>query len=102
MPTDTPAAAIEADNSADRLPDPRTYYSGPEELLEDVQLDPATRERLLVQWLDELNARLEAESEGMSASDPIPAEEESRMAAELRRVNKALAKTREIVAAQSN
>jgi hypothetical protein len=87
----TPSAAIEGDAANDKAPDPRRHYRSPEELVEDVNLDLAQREELLREWKADLQARLEAESEGMSASDPISPDNESRLSSEARRVNDALA-----------
>ncbi|MFM6932742.1 MAG: hypothetical protein ACKOUT_10920 [Novosphingobium sp.] len=86
----TPADAIKHDESSDRAPDPRKHYASPEDLLEDIDLNPAERSALLTQWKDEVDAQLAAESEGMSASDPIRAEAEAKLAGEARRVNEAL------------
>ncbi|RZK03952.1 MAG: hypothetical protein EOO76_00105 [Novosphingobium sp.] len=85
-----PAQAVTSDAASDRAPDPRRHYSSPEELREDIALDLDTREELLRQWQKDLDQRLEAESEGMSASDPISEEQESKLASEHRRVSKAL------------
>lgn len=89
--TNSPADSVHADAATDRAPDPRRHYSSPEDLREDVELDRATREKLLMHWKDEVDAQLAAESEGMSASDPIRAEAEARLAGEARRVSDALA-----------
>lgn len=86
----TPAEAIKQDESSDRAPDPRKHYASPEDLLEDIDLNPADRSALLTQWKDEVDSQLMAESEGMSASDPIRAEAEAKLAGEARRVNEAL------------
>jgi hypothetical protein len=85
-----PAHAVNEDAAAEKAPDPRKHYSSPEDLREDIELDVAIREELLRQWKKDLDQRLEAESEGMSASDPISHENESRLASEHRRVSKAL------------
>lgn len=85
-----PSQAVSQDALAEKAPDPRRHYSSPEDLREDITLDLATREELLRQWKKDLDQRLEAESEGMSASDPITQEQESRLASEHRRVSKAL------------
>lgn len=89
-PINSPADSIQADAATDRAPDPRRHYSSPEDLREDVELDRQTRESLLKQWKDEVDAQLAAEAEGMSASDPIRAEAEARLAGEARRVSDAL------------
>lgn len=85
-----PADAVSRDAKAERAPDPRQHYGSPEELREDVNVDLAEREELLRQWKLDLDNRLAAEAEGMSASDPMRAETEARLAAEARRVTKAL------------
>ncbi|PKB19378.1 hypothetical protein B0I00_1610 [Novosphingobium kunmingense] len=86
----SPADSIKSDASVDRAPDPRRHYTSPEDLADDVELDRATRESLLRQWKDEVDAQLAAEAEGMSASDPIRAEAEARLASEARRVSDTL------------
>lgn len=85
-----PAEGVHADAAADRAPDPRRHYASPEDLRDDVDLSLQARRELLTQWKDEVDAHLAAESEGMSASDPIRAEAEARLAGEARRVGKAL------------
>ena len=85
-----PAQAVNKDAAAEKAPDPRRHYSSPEDLREDIELDLETREELLRQWKKDLDQQLEAESEGMSISDPISQEQESRLASEHRRVSKAL------------
>lgn len=92
MSEDRPAKAVVEDSDAERAPHPRKHYDSPEELCEDINLDLATRENLLKEWKQELDRRLESESEGMSASDPISQEREARLASELRRVSNALEK----------
>jgi hypothetical protein len=87
-----PSKAVIADSEAEKAPDPRRHYNSPEELLEDIHLDLETRASLLTEWKQDLGQRLEAEAEGMSAQDPMSAGQESRLAAEALRVNKALAK----------
>ncbi|MFC0588591.1 hypothetical protein ACFFF7_04130 [Novosphingobium aquiterrae] len=86
----TPAESVQSDAQSDRAPDPRRHYASPEDLREDVELAIAERHTLLKQWKDEVDAQLAAESEGMSASDPIRAEAEARLASEARRVSDAL------------
>jgi hypothetical protein len=85
-----PADAVSNDAAAEKAPDPRRHYASPEDLREDIDLDLETREELLRQWIKDLDQRLEAEAEGMSASDPISQEQESRLANEQRRASKAL------------
>jgi hypothetical protein len=102
MTDNNPVDAINQDAAEDRAPDPRKHYASPECLLEDGNLDPSAREQLLTAWKDEVDQLLAAEAEGMSASDPIRAEAEGRLAAEARRVNAALATARETVAASAS
>ena len=85
-----PAQAVAHDEDADKAPDPRRHYASPEDLREDGLLTLDEREHLLQQWRLDLDRRIESESEGMSASDPMSTEQESRLANEARRVNAAL------------
>lgn len=85
-----PAEAVSEDAAASKAPDPRKHYASPEDLREDIDLDLAAREELMRQWQKDLDQQLTAESEGMSASDPISQEKEARLASEQRRVSKAL------------
>lgn len=85
-----PSQSVNQDAAAEKAPDPRRHYSSPEDLREDIDLDVETREELLRQWAKDLDQRLEAESEGMSVSDPMSQDQESRLASEHRRVSKAL------------
>lgn len=87
MTDQTPVAEAGARTAA---PDPRRDYASPEDLREDIAIDLTERENLLRQWKQDVESELAAEAEGMSASDPISAEHEARLAAEARRVNKAL------------
>ncbi|MDE2405930.1 MAG: hypothetical protein KGM17_14770 [Sphingomonadales bacterium] len=86
-----PSQAIEGDAEAEKAPNPRRHYKSPEDLVDDVHLDLATREELLREWKHDVDRLLESEAEGMSASDPISADRESKLANEARRVNEALA-----------
>lgn len=85
-----PADKVADDAHRDRAPDPRRHYASPEDLREDIALDLAKREELLSEWRAELDRRLESEAEGMSASDPMSAEKEARLANEHKRVTSAL------------
>lgn len=85
-----PAKQVRADAKAERAPDPRRHYASPEDLREDVELSLDDRRQLLMLWKDEVDSQLSAEAEGMSASDPIRAEAEARLAGEVRRVGEAL------------
>ena len=88
--TQPPASAVADDAAADTAPNPRRHYDSPEDLLEDIHLSLVEREDLLREWKHDLDQRLEAEAEGMSVSDPMSADQESRLAGEARRVATAL------------
>ena len=72
-------------------PNPRRNYETPAALLADPNLSNEEKEALLTEWSSELDLRLNAESEGMSASDPISANREGRLAEEAKTVTSALA-----------
>jgi DNA-directed RNA polymerase specialized sigma24 family protein/CheY-like chemotaxis protein len=57
----------------DVSPNPRKHFDTPEALLADRSLAVKEKAALLTEWDSELGGRLQAESEGMSASDPISA-----------------------------
>jgi len=99
MTENNPADAVRRDEEKSRAPNPRRHYASPEDLLEDIEIEPSAREALLMEWKDEVDAQLAAEAEGMSASDPIRAETEAMLAAEARRVNAALQEVRAVNAA---
>lgn len=85
-----PADKVTEDADQAKAPDPRRHYASPEDLRDDIALDLAKREELLREWRAELDRRLESEAEGMSASDPMSAEKEARLANEHKRVTSAL------------
>jgi CheY-like chemotaxis protein len=74
----------------DGAPNPRKHFDTPEALLADPGLADGDKKALLTEWDSELDGRLNAESEGMSASDPISAKREARLADEARQVKSAL------------
>jgi DNA-directed RNA polymerase specialized sigma24 family protein/CheY-like chemotaxis protein len=74
----------------DDAPNPRKHFDTPEALLADPALADSQKKELLTQWDSEVDARLNAESEGMSASDPISAQREARLADEAGHVKTAL------------
>jgi DNA-binding response OmpR family regulator/DNA-directed RNA polymerase specialized sigma24 family protein len=87
----TPAAlAME-----DKTPNPRKHFNSPADLLDDPELTDGEKHALLTDWDHELDGRLNAESEGMSAADPVSASHEARLADESRRVKTALTKLAE-------
>jgi hypothetical protein len=71
-------------------PDPREQFETPEALLADARLSDDEKQELLTEWDSEMDARLNAEAEGMSASDPISPAKESRLADEAGQVKTAL------------
>ena len=74
----------------DATPNPRKHFDTPADLLADPGLADSEKQALLTDWDLELDSRLNAESEGMSASDPISAKREARLADEARKVKSAL------------
>jgi CheY-like chemotaxis protein len=74
----------------DATPNPRKHFDTPEALLADPGLPDSEKKALLTEWDSELDGRLNAESEGMSASDPISAKREARLADEAGKVKSAL------------
>lgn len=94
----TPAAMALDDN----VPNPRKHFDTPEALLADPELKPEEKQSLLQEWDSEMDNRLNAEAEGMSASDPISARKEGRLATEAGNVKTALTKiTSEISGTQN-
>jgi DNA-directed RNA polymerase specialized sigma24 family protein/CheY-like chemotaxis protein len=77
---------------ADAVPNPRKHFDTPEALLADPELATDEKQALLAEWDSELDGRLNAESEGMSASDPISARKEGKLAEEAGHVKTALTK----------
>lgn len=88
-PNELPSEAVQHDNEEEKAPNPRKHYDSPEALAEDIELDLATREALLLEWKYDLEQRLEAESEGMGASGQAGAAEHARLSSEVRRVSQA-------------
>lgn len=74
----------------DTTPNPRKHFDTPADLLADPGLADSEKHALLTDWNLELDGRLNAEAEGMSASDPISAKREARLADEARKVKTAL------------
>jgi hypothetical protein len=79
----------------DDAPDPRKHFDTPEALLADPELAAEDKQALLAEWDSELDGRLNAEAEGMSASDPISARKEGVLATEAGHVKTALTKITE-------
>jgi CheY-like chemotaxis protein len=86
MAAETPAMLVMEDDA----PNPRKHFDTPEALAADPNLSDAEKQALLTEWHSEIDGRLNAESEGMSASDPISARREARLADEAGHVKTAL------------
>jgi hypothetical protein len=82
----------------DAVPNPRKHFDTPEALLADPELNADEKHALLTEWDSELDLRLNAEAEGMSASDPISARKEGRLATEAGHVKTALTEIAEKIA----
>lgn len=70
--------------------DARRKYHSPEQLLTDDSVGDARKLELLQDWDLELDNRLKAEEEGMSASDPMRSRHEAQLADEAMRVKDAI------------
>ena len=79
----------------DDVPNPRKHFDTPEELMADKGLSDDEKQALLTEWDSEMDGRLNAEAEGMSASDPISERKEANLADEARKVKTALAELTE-------
>ena len=84
------AAAPAALAMAEDAPNPRKHFDTPEALLADPDLNDADKQSLLAEWDSEMDGRLNAESEGMSASDPMSHKREAALADEARHAKSAL------------
>lgn len=82
----TPAA----NEAASDAPNPRKHFDSPEALIADQELSDDAKQALLKDWDADIDGRLNAESEGMSASDPISAKKEAALAEEATHVKTAL------------
>lgn len=71
---------------AEQAPNPSSSHGSPELLAADAALTREQKIDLLADWLLELNNRLNAESEGMSMSDPMLARREAQIADQTARV----------------
>lgn len=80
-----------ADNpSEEQVPDPRLSYDTPSDVVADNDLSVEEKKSILTHWANEVDDRLKAEEEGMSASDPMRARQEADLAKEAERVTRAL------------
>ncbi|MEH6757829.1 MAG: hypothetical protein V7676_09970 [Parasphingorhabdus sp.] len=65
-------------------------YKLPADIVTDPDLDKVSKRKMLVSWKTDIDNRLIAEGEGMSASNPISAKKEASLADQERLVNEAL------------
>jgi len=86
----TPANHIAEDSAAELAPNPKRHFVSPEMLMADDGLGDREKYDLLREWGQDLDQRLLAEDEGMSASDPIRGRFEAKLADEHARVRSAL------------
>lgn len=89
---DSPWPAARCSSHPIGTPNPRKHFDTPQALLEDPGLADTDKVALLTEWDSEMDAQLSAESEGMSASDPISAKREGRLAEEAKMAKIALTK----------
>lgn len=90
QPPSVPAAKVAEDDANDRAPHPRRHFASPDLLVADTSLGDAEKLALLQEWDLDLDNRLKAEAEGMSASDPISERKEAKLAEESARVKRAI------------
>jgi hypothetical protein len=81
-----PASRVVEDEQNERAPRPARHYKSPDMLVADESLSDSEKIALLQDWDVEADNRLKAEGEGMSASDPMLARREARLAEESARV----------------
>lgn len=70
------AASAEADRLATALDNPEAVYATPAEVAADSDLSAEEKTRVLEEWVQDLDARLSADNEGMAPTD------ETRLAAD--------------------
>lgn len=89
MDNDDPSRAsarIAKDLAAERAPNPKRHFQSPEMLMADASLSDAEKHALLSEWELDIENRLRAEEEGMSAADPMRQDREAKLADEAARV----------------
>lgn len=89
-PKTVPAIKVSDDEVRARAPNPRRHFHSPEMLATDATLSDTEKHALLSEWDLEIDNRLKAEEEGMSASDPIHNCKEAKLADEAARVKTCL------------
>lgn len=95
LPSDRPAGSatphLLPDEVGVQAPNPQRQFQSPEMLVADSLLLDMEKHDLLLEWELDLDSRLKAEEEGMSASDPIHNCREAKLANEATRVKTCLA-----------
>ena len=87
----TPAAQkVAKDEARSRAPNPQRHFQSPELLMADASISDTDKQTLLCEWDLEIDNRLKAEEEGMSASDPMRSSREAQLADEAARVKSCL------------
>jgi hypothetical protein len=86
-----PARRVAEDGRDNRAPDPARHFASPDLLAADANLTDSEKVKLLQEWATDVDRRLNAEEEGMGASDPLRSEQEGRLAAEAAQVQSCLA-----------
>ena len=86
----TAAEKIAVDQGNEEAPNPRKHYDSPQMLACDETVPPEQRLALLEEWQLDIDNRLKAEEEGMSATDPISAKREASLAHEAREIATAI------------
>ncbi len=72
-------------------PNPRQDFDSPKDVIYEVDMTASEKVALLTDWDLDLENRLKAEEEGMSASDPISSQREAKLAEESAAAKSALA-----------
>lgn len=85
-----PARKVAKDEAKARAPNPQRHFHSPDLLLDDDSLTDREKYDLLREWDLEIDNRLKAEEEGMSASDPMRSRHEAKLAEESARVKSCL------------
>jgi hypothetical protein len=89
-PDGVPAQSGAIDEGNATAPNPRRHFHSPELLMADPATSDTEKQALLCEWDLEIDNRLKAEEEGMSASDPMRSSREAQLADEAARVKNCL------------
>lgn len=90
MNSETGKTGSESDPIHREADHPRQTYQTPANVVTDDNLSRAQKLDIMRYWKEDVEARLRAESEGMSHSNPMSAEAESTLADEQRLVSQAI------------